>query len=124
MLIMSQAAFETFVLPDSEEAVGILLTGPRDGTGDTITTASGDFGTWSGSYGLFKTVKYISKGGVSPVYLYFKSGTASGNLPPCLKMGGDRGLDVAFYYSSFDGSNNLIQDSEGGSVVVFVHGRF
>jgi len=127
MLIMSPEAFETFVLPDSEEAVGILLTGPSDGTADTVTTASGNFVGWGGTYNFFKTVKYISKGGVSPVKLYFKTGTASGNLPPCLKIGGDRGLDVAPYYASFNGNQNLVEEEdpqEAGSVVVFLYGRF
>src|SRR5688572_20510284 len=63
-LAMSPAAFETFVLPDAEDAVGILLAGPSDGGAGAVGVSS-SLDPWGGVYSRFKTITYVAKGGVS-----------------------------------------------------------
>jgi hypothetical protein len=121
-LLINAGDFENFVLPDSEDAIGIVRGVGQDVGGDTIALASGFPGGWSGTW-AGQSATYITKGGISSTRIYF-GGVFPGASPPVLKIG-DRGNFYYEYYPvSFDGNLNLVHDSEGGAVAVFVHGIF
>jgi hypothetical protein len=125
LLILNAADFAEFVLPDHEDAIGILLQGPDgDGSSDNVYVLPELSESFAGPYDAYGVVPYITKGGVYRGATLYWGGLPSSDRPACLRLGAEANLIVESYLVSPDGNGNLIADPEGGSVAVFVHGTF